>query len=105
MFNHGWWRLAVGGDWRLLLATSGWWRLVVVGGSWQLMIGGWWRLVVVGGWRLVAAGGWRQLVAVGGWRLVAPWGGPEQNKISFLKDHPVRNRFAGIRALNCSEGM
>ena len=46
MFNHGWWRLAVGG-WRL--ATCGWWRWVVVGGSWWLVIGGWWRLAVVGG--------------------------------------------------------
>ena len=64
MFNHGWWRLAVGG---------GWWRLVVVGGGWWLVIGGWWRLAVVGGWRLVAAGG-QHLVAAGGWRLaVGGW--------------------------------
>ena len=45
MFNHGWWRLAVGG-----------WQLVV-GGHWRwLVVGGWWRLAVVGGWRLVVAG-------------------------------------------------
>ena len=55
MFNHGCWRLAVGG-----------WRLVV-GGGWWLVIGGWWRLAAVGGWRLLA---------VGGWRSVVPWGGP-----------------------------
>ena len=29
MFNHGWWRLAVGG----------WWPLAA--GSWQLAVGGW----------------------------------------------------------------
>ena len=47
MFNHRWWRLAVG-DWQL-----------VVGGGWQrLVVGGWWRLV-----------------AVGGRQLVVPWGG------------------------------
>ena len=43
MFNHGWWRLAVGGWWQWRLATGGWWRLVVVGGGWWLMIGGWGR--------------------------------------------------------------
>ena len=38
MFNHSWWRLAVGGcgGWRL--ATGGWWQLVV---------GGWWSLGAV----------------------------------------------------------
>ena len=37
MFNHGWWRLAVGG-----------WRLVAVGGGWQqLVIGDWWSLRAV----------------------------------------------------------
>ena len=39
MFNHGWWRLAVGG-WRLAVGD---WRLVAVGG-------GWWRLAAVDGW-------------------------------------------------------
>ena len=52
MFNHGWWRLAVGG-----------WRLAV-GGAWWLVIGGWWWLAVVGHWQLVAAGSWR--LAFGG---------------------------------------
>ena len=51
MFNHGWWRLAVGRWWRLAVGI---WQLVVgvVGGGWWLAIGGWWWLAVVGGWRL-----------------------------------------------------
>ena len=80
MFNHGWWRLAVGGDWRWAfggdcqLAVGGWW-LAAVGGSWQLVMGGWWRLAAVDGWQLVAVGGWRRL-AVGGWWQLAVSGCP-----------------------------
>ena len=58
MFNHGWWRLAVGG---------GWWRLAAVGGGWWLVTDGWWRLAVGRCWRLAIGGGW--------W-LVVPRGGP-----------------------------
>ena len=80
MFNHGWWRLAVGGGWRL-----------VVGGDWRLVaIGGWW-LVAIGGWRRLAVGGW--------WRLAV--GGPlgrslravlNQKKIQSPKGPPGANR-------------
>ena len=71
VFNHGWWRLAVGGwrlavggDWRLAVGN---WRLVAVGG-WRLAVGGWRRLAV-GSWQLAVGGGWR--LAVGGWRRLA----------------------------------
>ena len=67
MFNHDWWRLAVGGWWRL---PVGGWRLVV-GGGWQLVMGGWWRLAGVDGWRLVAVGGWWQLAVSSWWSLEA----------------------------------
>ena len=99
VFNHGWWRLAVGGwrlavggDWRLAV---GHWRLVVVGGGWWLAVGGWWWLVVVGRWRLVAVGGLRRLVAVGGWWGLAVGGWwslgavLNEKKIWFLKDRPA----------------
>ena len=72
MFNHGWWRLAVGG-WRL---ATGDWRLVAVGGGWRrLVVGDWWMVAVGSGWRLVAAGVSRLAVG-GGWRLEVggPWG-------------------------------
>ena len=80
MFNHGWWRWAVG-SWQLV-AVGGWklavgnWRLVAVGGlrlvvvgGWQWAVGGGWRSAAVGGW-LLTTGGWWGL-AVGGWRLMA----------------------------------
>ena len=61
LFNHGLWRLAVGGgDWRL--AVGDWW-LVVVGSGWPLAVGLRWRLAVGGWWRLVV-GGWWSLRAV-----------------------------------------
>ena len=60
MFNHAWWRLAVGGWWRLAVGS---WQLAV-GGGWWLVIGGWWRSAAVGGWWLVVGGGW--WLAVGG---------------------------------------
>ena len=69
MFNHGWWRLAVGSDWRLAVGD---WRLAT--GGWWLGISGWWRLAVVGGWSPLAVGGWRRLAVGGGWRLAV--GGP-----------------------------
>ena len=81
MFNHGWWRLAVGDWWRLavgnwrLVAVRGGWRRLVVGGWWLVVVGSGWRLAVGRWWRLAVGGGWR-LVAVGGWWLVVPWGGP-----------------------------
>ena len=81
MVNHGWWRLAVGGDWRLavgnwrLVAASGGWRWLVVGDWWLVAVGSGWRWAVGRRWRLAAVGGWR-LVAVGGWWLVVPWGSP-----------------------------
>ena len=65
MFNHGWWRLAIGGGWWRLAAVGGW-RLVVGGGC-RLAVGGWWRLVAVGGWR------WWSLGAV-------PKGDPQPKK-------------------------
>ena len=78
IFNHGcWrlavggWRLAVGGDWRLAVGN---WRLVAVGGGWwRLVVGDWWLVAVVGGWPLALGCRWR-LKAVGGWRLVAGGG-------------------------------
>ena len=72
MFDHGWWRLAVG-SWRLAVGGS-WWRLAAVG-SWRLVVGGDWWLVGVGGWRFRwRVGGW-QPAAVGGWRLLGVGGG------------------------------
>ena len=99
VLNHGWWQLA----------TGGWWRLVVVGGGWWLAVGGWRRLAVVGSWRLVAAGGWRRLVVGGWWRLAVDgsWrlavGGPlgrslravlsKKKKIWSLEDPPAPYAF------------
>ena len=54
MFNHGRWRLAVGGWWLLAVGAA------VIG----------WRLVVAGGWRLAVGRGWQRLVVGGGWQLV-----------------------------------
>ena len=42
MFNHGWWRLAVGG-WRL--AVGGGWQWLAIGGWSPLAVGGWWLAV------------------------------------------------------------
>ena len=84
MFNHGWWRLAVGGwrlavgDWRLV-AVGGGWRRLVVGDWWLVAVGSGWRLAVGRRWRLAAVGGWQlvRLVVGGWWSLVAvPKGGP-----------------------------
>ena len=94
MFNHGWWRLAVGGwrlavggDWRLAVGD---WRLVAVGGGWgRLVVRDWWLVAVGSGWRLAvgrrwrwaAVGGWWQLVVGGWWSLGAVLkDGPQQNK-------------------------
>ena len=46
MCNHGWWRLAAVGGWRLMVGGDG--QRFAVGGWWWLAVGGGWRLVVPG---------------------------------------------------------
>ena len=105
MFNHGWWRLAVGvgGNFRLAVAGGG--RLDV-GGWRRLVVGGWWRLAVLGSWRLVAVGGW-QLAVGGGWRLAVggPWGRSfkaSKKKGGFLKGRPACGEGFHCRARDSS---
>ena len=93
MFNHGWWRLAVGGDWRLAVGD---WRLAAVSGGWpRLVVGDWWLVAVGSGCQLAVGHRW-QLAAAGDWQLVVPWGGPEGRSLTKKKCRSQRTPLSSV---------